>query len=107
MRSIAISSGRPVPPLPFSATSARSLKLRSSAINHLHIEPLFDLGENGADFSASLLSRAALETPHRDSFRHSFGIAVAGHNLAREDILAGFAQQLLPMASLARRFGVE
>src|ERR1700737_4358346 len=107
MRSIAMRSGAPAPPLPFSATSARSLKLRSSVISHLLLEPFLDLGENSADFPAGLLSRAALKTPHRNSFRYSFGIAVASHNLAREDILAGFAQQLLQMGSLTRRFGVE
>src|ERR1700736_1435911 len=105
MRSIAMRSGDPAPPLPFSATSARSLKLRSSVIGHLLVKPFGDLAENSADFPAGLLSRAALETPHRDSFRYSFRIAVASHNLAREDILAGFAQQLLQMAPLARRFG--
>src|SRR6202165_6287180 len=107
MRSMARRSEPPAPPLPFSATSARSLKLRSSVISHLLVEPFCDLGENSADFTTGLLSRAALKTPHRDSFRHSFGIAVASHNLAREDILAGLAQQLLKMGSLARRFGVE
>ncbi len=78
--------------VPFAATSASSLKLRSSVISRLLIEPFYDLGENRADFPTRFLRRAALQTPHRHAFRHGFGIAVACNNLAWEDVLARFAQ---------------
>src|SRR6476661_3576740 len=99
MLSIAIRRGRPAPEFPCAATSARSLKLKSSVICLLLVEPFYDFAENRADFPTCFLRRAALQTPHRHVFRHGFGIAVTCNNVAREDVLARFAQQLLQMRS--------
>src|SRR5450756_2954817 len=100
MQSIAIRSGCPAPALPFAATSARSLKLRSSVICRSSIKPFDDLGENRADFPTGFLRRAAFQTPDRHALRHGFGIAVPCNDLARENVLARFSQQLLEMRSL-------
>src|SRR3954453_6354907 len=91
---------------PSSAASMSCLKLRSSAMCRLvHLRD--DLGENLADFSTSLLRRAALQLPDRQGFRNGLSVAVPCNNLAREHIFAGLAQELLKMGPLTGRLRVE
>src|SRR4051812_3745327 len=91
---------------PSSAASMSCLKLRSSAMCGLvHLRD--DLGENLADFSTSLLRRAALQLPDRQAFRNSLSVAVSCNDLAREHISASLAQELLKMGPLTGRFRVE